>query len=361
MAKWGALGCIVVVGGCITMGMASASGLFGSFLAVLFVAATIALASGRVGLPRESALAPAGLAGAALFGTFIGIVGRMGQEQALAADAAARQQAAASAAAHAADVRARSAQVMDTTRSGLERSRAASAESRFADAVALATEARGGIAEVAALQPPVPGAVELDAEAQRVLADAQVAAAEAEAAAARAHAEAEALAAVDSTLAEATSAVSESPGDDVIAYDERLEALLGRLRGAPAEARASHPELDRRIAALERRRAGIRRQVERAQRELAEEQAYLALCGAEPPLLGAWDGELMGSETFLAESAHDPGSIDVENCTVPVLTDRDCWTTTCQVRGRNAFGAMVLNRVRFQVAARNRILAARHL
>jgi hypothetical protein len=41
-------------------------------------------------------------------------------------------------------------------------------------------------------------------------------------------------------------------------------------------------------------------------------------------------------------SAHDPGSIDSENCTVPVLTE-GCWKTSCIVRGKNAFGAMVAN------------------
>ncbi|HEX2880023.1 MAG TPA: hypothetical protein VHO25_10875, partial [Polyangiaceae bacterium] len=74
----------------------------------------------------------------------------------------------------------------------------------------------------------------------------------------------------------------------------------------------------------------------------AAEEAYRKLCGPKPVWSG-WDGEIVGLESAIARSAHDPDSIDVENCTDPVLMTQRCWRFTCEVRGNNAFGAKVLN------------------
>lgn len=83
-----------------------------------------------------------------------------------------------------------------------------------------------------------------------------------------------------------------------------------------------------------------------------------ARCGAERPSLSVFEGELIGSESYVAQTAHDPDSIDVENCTPPAL-GRQCWESTCDVRGRNAFGAMVLNRMTF-VVVRGEVVDARN-
>jgi len=71
-------------------------------------------------------------------------------------------------------------------------------------------------------------------------------------------------------------------------------------------------------------------------------------CGMRPAL-GPMDGEVIGSEAFLAKAANDPDSVDVENCFEPVMSQEMCWTTVCDVRQKNAFGAMMLSRVRFYV------------
>lgn len=52
---------------------------------------------------------------------------------------------------------------------------------------------------------------------------------------------------------------------------------------------------------------------------------------------------------YVKSGAHDPGSIDVANCSEPVLMGGACWVTTCEVRGTNALGAKVLNRMRFNI------------
>ncbi|WP_437779097.1 hypothetical protein [Sorangium sp. So ce1097] len=106
----------------------------------------------------------------------------------------------------------------------------------------------------------------------------------------------------------------------------------------------------RRVEALKRGIAGAvareRTRIERAEAKRKEEEAkaaaYRALCG-EAPAVSPWDGEVVGLESVIRRTAHDPDSIDVENCTQPILSEKNCWVFTCQVRGKNAFGAKVLN------------------
>lgn len=89
---------------------------------------------------------------------------------------------------------------------------------------------------------------------------------------------------------------------------------------------------------------------QRLEREAAQRKAqadkeavYAAVCG-EKPLVSSWDGEVVGLESSLRESANDPDSIDVEKCTDPKLTPTNCWVVTCNVRGKNGFGALILLR-----------------
>ena len=50
---------------------------------------------------------------------------------------------------------------------------------------------------------------------------------------------------------------------------------------------------------------------------------------------------------MIKQTAHDPDSIDVENCTQPVMSGEACWLFGCDVRGKNAFGAKVFSRKRY--------------
>jgi hypothetical protein len=69
---------------------------------------------------------------------------------------------------------------------------------------------------------------------------------------------------------------------------------------------------------------------------------YMLSCGNAPRLSG-WDGGSSDAESLLKRGAHDPDSIDVERCTAAELTSNRCWRFTCEVRGKNMFGALVLN------------------
>lgn len=101
---------------------------------------------------------------------------------------------------------------------------------------------------------------------------------------------------------------------------------------------------------LEREQALARAKEEReraaAKAKEEKEAAYAAICG-EKPMVSSWDGEVIGLESALKDTAHDPDSIDVEKCTNPILTTGSCWRVTCDVRGKNAFGAMIRQRRTF--------------
>lgn len=99
-----------------------------------------------------------------------------------------------------------------------------------------------------------------------------------------------------------------------------------------------------------RERTRIEAATRKGEQEKAAAEALAALCG-QKPICGGWDGECVGIESALKRVAHDPDSIDVESCTDPVLTKDNCWVTSCNVRGKNAFGALILNRKRFSLSA----------
>ena len=118
---------------------------------------------------------------------------------------------------------------------------------------------------------------------------------------------------------------------------EDVTRLIPQFRGSPEN------------SAIQKQRRQIAKQVDRQRKEVEQEKLLAALCGPKP-FCSAWDGECGNIESALKRVAHDPGSIDVENCTDPVLYRDRCWVTTCDVRGKNAFGALVLNRKRFSIS-----------
>lgn len=147
-------------------------------------------------------------------------------------------------------------------------------------------------------------------------------------------------------------------------YDALLERDAQGLNPLPPSAGEFQAAAADVLRQVDRRRRQIRAQV---QRQIAEEtraealRVYLATRCGQAPNLGIWDGELQGSEAYVRQSAHDPDSVDVENCTRPTLTVRHCWVSQCTVRGNNALGFPVAHRMEFWVGADNRYLGARRL
>lgn len=128
------------------------------------------------------------------------------------------------------------------------------------------------------------------------------------------------------------------------ACDEVLKAVTVIQDTPPAikEQLAKSFDAKRKRAQVTQLKASIAGPVKRETDRKAEEAAYAAICG-DPPQRSSWDGEIVGLESHIQQTAHDPDSIDVENCTIPQLTsDKVCWLFTCQVRGKNMFGAKIL-------------------
>jgi hypothetical protein len=148
---------------------------------------------------------------------------------------------------------------------------------------------------------------------------------------------------------------------DWIAADsayESAETLLRELVGASESLRQAYvpasTNLDQKLALVTRARKSLvplvaqaRQKIEREEKKRKDEEekqkAYAAVCG-EKPAISPWDGEVIGLESTLKETANDPDSIDVEKCTDPVLTEKACWLVSCNVRGKNGFGALILLR-----------------
>jgi len=152
-------------------------------------------------------------------------------------------------------------------------------------------------------------------------------------------------------LQSARSAASAEVGDDVLAYDRRLRDAQSGIAAVPSRYRREHAsEFDEADAALRAKRRTVARQVATAEREarVAEREAAAtaaaaARCGDAPDIV---EGR---TKRYLQQTANDPDSIEVPRCTPPVLT-RNCWESRCLVRGRNAFGALVLNAYTVNIA-----------
>ena len=139
------------------------------------------------------------------------------------------------------------------------------------------------------------------------------------------------------------------------AYDAALD-LVRVMEKAPDQAKSYLPkdfDAAKKRAEAEKQKRAIagpvateKKRLQKEEEKRKEAEAYAALCGPAPGI-GAWDGEVIGLESALKKTAHDPDSIDVENCTSPVLTGKVCWVFVCDVRGKNMFGANVLQRKKF--------------
>jgi len=157
----------------------------------------------------------------------------------------------------------------------------------------------------------------------------------------------------DAIIQTALSHIAADATGDYLAHNDRRDADRAALRGIGEPDRTTRRQQIRdTLRAVDQRQRTMRPDVAAAR----ERVALAAVCGYSPPSISPWDGELVGSERYIRRTAHDPDSVDVGHCTTPVLTRRECWVSVCEVRGRNAFGAVVMHRVRFSVGRQNEIL-----
>ena len=110
----------------------------------------------------------------------------------------------------------------------------------------------------------------------------------------------------------------------------------------PTEVVNATRQLDRSIASLARATARLVRENAAAAARLARETAaaaeLLSICG---PAIEHYRGIV---QVMAASMMNDPDSFEVVSCSSPTLTRAYCYEADCMIRGRNAFGALILNR-----------------
>ena len=148
-----------------------------------------------------------------------------------------------------------------------------------------------------------------------------------------------------------SSATTSAHTKDFSTADALLKQVLKTLDAMPRTHREHDDVISiRQVLVEQKKKISGRLQKQRARIEKEEKEAasLLQRCGTTP-LRSAWDGEVKTVTRHLERTAHDPDSIEVDNCTTPTLTKQHCWLTTCEVRGKNAFGAKVFSRVLYSI------------
>ncbi len=230
----------------------------------------------------------------------------------------------------AADLRAHSAEAVARTTKAVADVKHWMAEQNYYTAKTSLADGQRILARYAPLTPPVAQMVDLGAQlrdAERDLASVEAAK--------------EALTHGPAELANAGSKIREK---DYIAADTIFVDLLNHLDVSESTAPYLPMEdIKRMRAVIDRKQRAIAGGIKRQKADIAAAEVYRALCGDKPQRSG-WDGEIVGLEAHIKQTANDPDSIDVENCTLPQLTEKHCWVSTCNVRGKNAFNALILLR-----------------
>ncbi|NUP07963.1 MAG: hypothetical protein HOW73_18105 [Polyangiaceae bacterium] len=140
---------------------------------------------------------------------------------------------------------------------------------------------------------------------------------------------------------------------DFTGASEELKAAEAQLDEAAPTAASSGADYRRLKKRASAQRDKLKPKLEAIEKKAEDErqkaELYSAICG-ERPNPSAWDGSIYAVTRAVKEYAHDPDSIEVTECAVPKLSADSCWVTVCKVRGKNAFGATILNVKGFSIS-----------
>ena len=163
-------------------------------------------------------------------------------------------------------------------------------------------------------------------------------------------------------LAEATSKIG---AGEYLAADKIFETLLSNLivnerrdnllsSSGLKKFRDTVAARRRAIAGkVERQRKAERKAEAAREAEEAARRLVLEICGGPPKVFG-YRNEIAGQYQdvgqidavyFLKKLSGDPDSVQVRDCTAPMMVPDHCWVSSCNIRGQNAFGAVVLRRM----------------
>ena len=143
-----------------------------------------------------------------------------------------------------------------------------------------------------------------------------------------------------------------------IKIDKRTELILSELKTVPADNIDKNYKLYKELVSIHPENNKYQKKMEHYKNKVVERDARIAaekIFYGEKPVRSAWDGSYREVERHLESAAHDPDSIDIENCTEPYKA-KEGWIVLCKYRGKNAFGGMVLNHNWF-VIRQNRVIS----
>jgi len=121
--------------------------------------------------------------------------------------------------------------------------------------------------------------------------------------------------------------------------------LLAQAKHIPASDIEANIKVYRQLVRLNSTNKYYRQKLEyyekKKKQQEQERQRRLAMFG-DPPVRSSWDGSYPVIERYLKKVAHDPDSIEIVKCT-DVFYTKSGWLVGCYFRGRNAFGAKVMD------------------
>ncbi|MEM6531687.1 MAG: hypothetical protein AAF654_03650 [Myxococcota bacterium] len=140
-----------------------------------------------------------------------------------------------------------------------------------------------------------------------------------------------------------------------VAAENVYQSLATAIDSLESE-HSSHVKMGNMTKKVRQALARLKPRAEKQRRREAKEQEELAAlnkkCGKRPAP-SVFGGGFGAVKTYVEASAHDPNSVQISDCTVPILTEESCWVSDCSVRANNGFGAKVLQRFRFSMFSIN--------
>lgn len=131
--------------------------------------------------------------------------------------------------------------------------------------------------------------------------------------------------------------------DETARYDASPVAELLEFQSLRRGVDALGKDLEAAAERERRERADAQRKVDDA--ESARRAALVEKCGEASGWYALWP--MASVYTALTMGLRDPDSLELDKCGDPVLDEKKCWILTCDWRAKNAFGALVLHRVRY--------------
>lgn len=125
-------------------------------------------------------------------------------------------------------------------------------------------------------------------------------------------------------------------GTQIAEKKQVIKPQVERVREARRKAEAANAEKERKEAAA----------AEEKQRKADALAALKAAVRGPKPTNSAWDGSVHVVERYLKAALHDPSSYDHVR-TSEVTGEGDYWVVVSSFRGKNAFGALIINTKKF--------------